>query len=328
MATMAAKNYAVLGLLVVLGAVSFVLSLGIGSSDVTFQDVIKAAFGDGSTTMKSIVDFRLRRTVLAVIVGTALATAGCAMQSLFRNPLADPYILGVSSGASVGAAFAILLGLASSLNIVTAAFFSAIITVYVVYQIGKTSTYSLLLAGVAMATFLSGLTSLMIYLSGKDMYQVVFWIMGGFWTASWLKVKVALFPVLAGVGTVVYNSWRLNAILLGEEHAASVGVDVKRLKRLIITSSALLTAAAVSVSGVIGFVGLIIPHAMRLVVGEDNRILLPAAILFSAAFMPVVDVIARIAVPGELPVGIITALLGAPFFIYLLRRGKTIDASS
>ena len=322
------KNHAVLGLLAIAGVISFMLSVSIGSSDVSFWDLARTAFGDGSTTMKSIVDFRLRRTVLAVVVGTALATAGCAMQSLFRNPLADPYILGVSSGASVGAALVILLGLASSLNIITAAFLSAIITVYVVYQLGRTSTYSLLLAGVAMATFLSGLTSLMIYLAGKDMHQVVFWIMGGFWTASWLKVKIVLFPVLVGVAAVVYNSWKLNAILLGEEHAASVGVDVKRLKRMIITSSALLTAAAVSVSGVIGFVGLIIPHAMRLVVGEDNRILLPAAILFSVAFMPVVDVIARTAVPGELPVGIITALLGAPFFIYLLRRGKTIDASS
>jgi iron complex transport system permease protein len=321
------KSYVILGLLAVLGMVSFVLSVSVGSSDVNFWDVTRTAFGDGSTTMKSIVDFRLRRTVLAVIVGTALSTAGCAMQSLFRNPLADPYILGVSSGASVGAALVILLGFASSLNIITAAFFSAIVTVYVVYQLGRTSTYSLLLAGIAMATFLSGLTSLLIYLAGKDMHQVVFWIMGGFWTASWLKVKIALFPVLMGVAAVMYNSWKLNAILLGEEHAASVGVDVKRLKRMIISFSALLTASAVSVSGVIGFVGLIIPHAMRLVVGEDNRILLPAAILFSAAFMPVVDVIARTAVPGELPVGIITALLGAPFFIYLLRRGKTIDAS-
>ncbi len=323
-----AKNYAILGLLVIAGMIAFVLSVSVGSSNVNFWDVIRAAFGEGSTTMKSIVDFRLRRTVLAVIVGIALATAGCAMQSLFRNPLADPYILGVSSGASVGAALVILLGFASSLNIISAAFLSAIITVYVVYQLGKTSTYSLLLAGVAMATFLSGLTSLMIYLAGKDMHQVVFWIMGGFWTASWLKVRITLLPVFGGVAAVLYNSWKLNAILLGEEHAASVGVDVKRLKRTIITFSALLTASAVSVSGVIGFVGLIIPHAMRLVVGEDNRILMPAAILFSAAFMPVVDVIARIAVPGELPVGIITALLGAPFFIYLLRRGMGVDAQS
>lgn len=321
------KNYAILGLLIIVGLASIILSVSVGSSDINFWDVVKTIFGDENATLKSIVDFRLRRTILAVIVGAALTTAGCAMQSLFRNPLADPYILGVSSGASVGAALVILLGFASSLNIITAAFFSAIITVYLVYQLGKTSTYSLLLAGVAMATFLSGITSLLIYLAGKDMHQVVFWIMGGFWTASWLKVKIVLLPVFVGIVIVVYNSWKLNAILLGEEHAASVGVDVNRLKRIIITFAALLTASAVSVSGVIGFVGLIIPHAMRLVVGEDNRILLPTAILFSAAFMPLVDVVARTAVSGELPVGIITALLGAPFFIYLLRRGKTIDAS-
>lgn len=302
---------------------SFIVSISIGSSSIDFLDVVGILFGKESNpiALKIIVDFRLPRTVLAMLVGVGLATAGCAMQALFRNPLADPYILGVSSGASVGAALAILLGIASTQNIIVAAFLFAIAAVYVVYKLGRNSVYSLLLAGVAMASLLSGITSLLIYLAGKDMHQVVFWIMGGFWTANWLKVKVAFFPILFGAAIVAYNSWNLNAILLGEEHAASVGVDVEGLKRTIIACSALLTSAAVAVSGVIGFVGLIVPHAMRLVVGEDHRILLPSAMLCAASFMPAVDVIARTITSGEIPVGIITAMLGAPFFIYLLRRG-------
>ncbi|AEA47012.1 FecCD family ABC transporter permease [Archaeoglobus veneficus] len=319
---MAERTAAVLWLVLLL-VVSFIMSVSVGSSSINLSDVFGLLVGGKTSPMayEIIVNFRLPRTVLAILVGVGLATAGCAMQALFRNPLADPYILGVSSGASVGAAITILLGIASTRNIIIAAFLFAIAAVYIVYRLGRNSVYSLLLAGVAMASFLSGVTSLLIYIAGKDMHQVVFWIMGGFWTANWLKVKVAIFPILFGTAIVAYNSWNLNAILLGEEHAASVGVDVERLRRTIIACSALLTSAAVAVSGVIGFVGLIIPHAMRLVVGEDHRILLPSAILCAASFMPAVDVIARTITSGEIPVGIITAMLGAPFFIYLLRRG-------
>ena len=146
--------------------------------------------------------------------------------------------------------------------------------------------------------------------------------MGGFWTANWTKVKVVLVTAVMGTAVMIFNSWKLNAILLGDEHAMSVGVDVKKLRRVIISTTAFLTAGAVSVSGVIGFVGIIIPHTARLVFGEDNRILIPASILLSAAFMPAVDVVARVSAPGEIPVGIITSLLGAPFFIYLLRRKR------
>lgn len=268
-----------------------------------------------------ILDFRLCRTFLASIVGASLATAGCAMQSLFRNPLADPYIIGVSSGASVGAALAILIGL-GSLGLMFSAFICSILTVYVVYKLGRDSTYALLLAGVAMATFLSGLTSLLVYVSTESMHEIVFWIMGGFWTAKWIKVWMIFLPALVGITILALNSWRMNALLLGEEHAMSVGIDLKRFKAIIIAASALLTASAVSVSGVIGFVGLIIPHAMRLILGYDNRMLIPASMLFAAAFMPLIDTASRVVMNGELPVGIITSLIGAPFFIYLLKRGS------
>jgi iron complex transport system permease protein len=306
--------------LLIADLIALIAGIGIGSSGISFN------FLGNPLDQKIILDYRLPRTLLSMLVGAGLAAAGCSLQAIFRNPLADPYILGVSSGASVGAAFVILLGIASTINIMFAAFAFAILTSWVVYRIGKTEAgipvYSMLLAGVAMAAFLTGLTSLLIYISAFDMYKIVFWIMGGFWTANWLKVQVVVLPIIASSLYLILSSWNLNAILLGEEHAISVGIDVEGFKRRVIATSSLLTSSAVSVSGVIGFVGLITPHAMRLLVGENNRTLLPASLLAGAAFMPFVDLVSRTITSGEVPVGIITALLGAPFFLYLLRRSR------
>jgi iron complex transport system permease protein len=306
--------------------IALLFGIGFGSSGIGFKQL----FTDSANPLVSaiILNYRLPRTLIAMFVGAGLAAAGCSLQALFRNPLADPYILGVSSGASVGAAIVILIGIASTINIVTAAFLMALLTSIVVYKIGtvgeRVPVYTLLLAGVAMAAFLSGVTSLLIYISAKDMHQVVFWIMGGFWTANWFKLQVVSIPIILSSIYLIFSSWNLNAILMGEEHALSVGIDVERFKKKIIIVSALLTSAAVSVSGVIGFVGLITPHAMRMIVGEDNRTLLPSSLLAGAAFMPFVDLIARTLTDGEIPVGIITALLGAPFFLYLLRRSRDV----
>ncbi len=309
-------------ILIAADLLALIAGIGIGSSGIGFGDLLSPT----PIVSRIIIDYRLPRTLLSMIVGAGLAAAGCSLQALFRNPLADPYILGVSSGASVGAAFVILLGIASTINIMVSAFGFAIITSWIVYRIGKTEAgipvYTLLLAGVAMAAFLSGITSLLIYISAQDMYQVVFWIMGGFWTANWLKVEIIFFPVLLSSIYLILSSWNLNAILMGEEHAMSVGIDVETFKKRVIAATALLTSAAVSVSGVIGFVGLITPHAMRIIAGENNKILLPTSLLAGAAFMPFVDLLSRTITTGEVPVGIITALLGAPFFLYLLRRSK------
>ncbi|WP_457590668.1 FecCD family ABC transporter permease [Geoglobus sp.] len=311
--TKPARKTKVLIALLLLFALSFALSVGYGSSG-----SIMSLGG----IQDRILDYRLRRTLLSAIVGASLASAGCAMQSLFRNPLADPYIIGVSSGASAGASIAIVLGLAgSSISLMMFAFVSSIVTVYVVYRIGGNTTNSLLLAGIAVATFLTGVTSFLIYMAGESMHRVIFWIMGGFWTANWIKVELVLVSAVAGISLLYAFAWRLNALLLGEEHAESVGIDVSRFRAMVIAISALLTASAVSVSGVIGFVGLIVPHTMRMILGFDNRVLIPFSVLFAMGFMPLVDLMARVIVPGELPVGIITSMLGAPFFIYLLRRG-------
>ncbi|RLI76079.1 iron ABC transporter permease [Archaeoglobales archaeon] len=313
--------------LILLNALIFILCLSLGPSSVGFYDVIEVINGKADTNTESIIlAYRMPRIIISMLVGSALATAGCAMQALFRNPLADPYVLGVSSGASVGAAIVILIGIATTLNTMLAAFVFSLLTAFIVYKLGETKiglpVYTLLLAGVAMASFLSGVTSLLIYLAGKEMHQIVFWIMGGFWTAQWEKVWFVFVPIVGSIVYVLLNSWNLNAILMGEEHALSVGIDVESFKKKIIAASSLLTSSSVAVSGIIGFVGIVIPHAMRLIVGENHRTLIPTTILFGAAFMPLVDLIARTATESEIPVGIITALLGAPFFIYLLRRAK------
>ncbi len=318
-------------ILIALNILAVIVGISIGPAKISVKDIFSVLSGNENIseakTVKDIIfQIRLPRTILAMLVGSSLAVAGCSMQALFRNPLADPYIIGVSSGASVGAATVFLLGIATGINIMAGAFLTAVLTALVVYRIGvvrgRAPVYTLLLAGVAMASFLSGVTSFLIYMAGEDMSKVIFWIMGGFWTASWDKVKIAVLPMIFSLTFVLLNSWNLNAILLGEEHAMSVGIDVEKFKRRIIVSSALLTSSAVAVSGVIGFVGLIIPHMMRIISGADHRILLPASLLFGSAFMPFVDVIARNVIEGELPVGIITAMLGAPFFLYLLRRGR------
>jgi len=318
--------------LIALNILAIIAGISIGPAKISSEDIFSVLSGKEPGTLKAktirdiIIQIRFPRTILAMLVGSSLAVAGCSMQALFRNPLADPYIIGVSSGASVGAAIVFLLGIATGMNIMIGAFFTAVLTVFVVYRIGvikgRAPVYTLLLAGVAMASFLSGVTSFLIYMAGEDMSKVIFWIMGGFWTASWEKVRIAIIPMVLSSTFILLNAWSLNAILLGEEHAMSVGIDVEKFKKRIIVTSALLTSTAVSVSGVIGFVGLIIPHMMRLISGSDHRILLPASLLFGSAFMPFVDVIARNAIEGELPVGIITAMLGAPFFLYLLRRGR------
>lgn len=311
--TISARKTKVFVALVIVLVLSFLLSVGYGSSGFVLSL---------NGIQDKILDYRLKRTLLSAIVGASLASAGCAMQSLFRNPLADPYIIGVSSGASAGASIAIVLGLAnSSISLMLFAFLSSIVTVYVVYRIGGNTTNSLLLAGIAVATFLTGVTSFLIYMSGESMHRVIFWIMGGFWTASWIKVKLTLTSAITGISLLYIFAWKLNALLLGEEHAESVGIDVSRFRATVVAISSLLTASAVSVSGVIGFVGLIIPHTMRMILGFDNRVLIPFSVLFAMGFMPLVDLVARVIVPGELPVGIITSMLGAPFFIYLLRRG-------
>lgn len=271
---------------------------------------------------------RLPRVMLALLVGASLAVAGVAAQAVFKNPMADPYILGISSGAAMGASLAVVLGavvFAGSLQV--GAFAGAILAAFLVFSIARTGNKipveTLILSGVAIAAFFAAINSFMMYISGNSLQRIVFWAMGAFWNASWDDVfLVAPFAI---VGTIIILAFSrdLNVLLLGDESAEHLGTNVNGLKVGILMVISLIAAAAVSVSGIIGFVGLIIPHMMRIIVGPDHRILIPASLLMGGMFMMTADTFSRMVIqPTELPVGIITALLGAPFFVYLLLRKK------
>jgi iron complex transport system permease protein len=276
-----------------------------------------------------ILSVRLPRILLAGLVGAALAVAGCSFQALLRNPLADPYILGVSSGSALGAVSAILAGLSTaSFGMPLASFLGAIVTVMLVFHVGKVGrglhTNTLLLAGVIISAFFSAIIMFLISVAqNEDLSKIVFWLMGDFSFSTYHFILIILPYVLGGIAVLYSYARGFNLIVMGEETAVQLGMDVERLKKIAYVFASLITAAAVSVCGLIGFVGLIIPHAVRMLFGPDHRLLIPASALVGASFLICSDTIARtIAAPTELPVGAVTATFGAPFFIYLLKRRK------
>jgi iron complex transport system permease protein len=276
-----------------------------------------------------IIQIRLPRIILGVLVGASLAVAGAAMQGLFKNPMADPYVIGISSGAAFGATISIVLGVGGIISLPAMAFLGAIFSAFLVYSIAKSDdgmqVETLLLSGIAVAIFFSALTSFSMYFAGENLHQIVFWIMGGLWARGWDHVAVAVIPISAGIIGIYAFARDLNVMQLGEESALTLGIEIESVKKILLALSALIAGVAVSVSGIIGFVGLIIPHMARIVVGPDHRILIPVSALSGAIFLIFADSIARTVIsPAELPVGIITAFFGAPFFIYLLRKRKRL----
>jgi iron complex transport system permease protein len=273
-----------------------------------------------------VLSIRMPRIALAAVVGFALAAAGTVMQGFFRNPMADPSIIGVSSGAAAGAVASIVVPavLPFGLDLQAAAFLGALVTAFVVYAVategGRTPVATLLLAGVAIQTFLGAVVSYLLLIAGESVNEALYWLMGHLSGAGWDEAALAALLVAPLFGLLLVYTRDLNVLLMGEEDARALGVEVERTKRLLLAASSLVTAAAVAVTGVIGFVGLIVPHALRLVVGPDHRVLLPASAVAGATFLVATDTVARTAMGGtELPVGIVTAALGAPFFLYLLR---------
>ncbi|MCL5961846.1 MAG: iron chelate uptake ABC transporter family permease subunit [Chloroflexi bacterium] len=278
-----------------------------------------------------LFQMRLPRIVLAGLVGGSLALAGGTYQGLFRNPLADPYLIGVASGGALGATIAFVLPFGPflySLGIVQwLAFVTAALIVGAVYGLarvgGSAPVTTLILAGVALGSFASSVTSFLMFLNGDKLQAVYTWLLGGFTLSNWPQVLVTLPYTALGLGIICFHARSLNVLQLDEEQAAQLGIEVERLKLILIGAATLTTAAAVAVSGLIGFVGLIAPHAVRLVWGHDHRLILPLSALFGGAFLIAADTVARtVLAPGEVPVGVITAFLGAPFFLYLLRRQK------
>ena len=304
------------------------------------------AFPVDDTHRRIVVLVRLPRILLAALVGFALAAAGTVMQGFFRNPMADPSIIGVSSGAAAGAvAFivspvalvgtlwipgvgAVDVNLAHGAGVSLFAFAGALVAAFGVYAIatrrGRTPVATLLLAGVAVQTFLGAVISYLQLQAGESLRRIVAWLMGHLSGATWSEVLVVglvvppLFVVLLGY------TRELNVMLLGESEAQGLGVDVERTKRVLLAASALVTAAGVAFAGIVGFVGLVVPHMLRLVVGPDHRVLLPTAALAGGTFLVAADTVAR-AGATELPVGVVTAAVGAPFFVYLLDRREVYE---
>ena len=286
--------------------------------------------GQGRSLADAVVlDLRLPRVLLAALVGASLALAGVLYQALFRNPLADPYVLGVSSGAGLGATLALTVFgtsfAARALGVPVGAFLGAVLTMLLVVRLasrrGRVDATSLLLAGIAISYTLSALTSFVLVFERQTMTSVVFWMMGGLGNRTWGHVWLltAMFAVGALVPLLYHRE--LDLMLLGDERAGQLGVRVERFKLLALAAASLVVAGAVSVSGLIGFVGLMVPHMMRLVVGPRHRLLLPASVLAGAVTLVMADLLARVVLaPVEIPVGIVTALAGGPFFIWLLVR--------
>jgi iron complex transport system permease protein len=275
-------------------------------------------------------NIRLPRIAVALIAGAALAMSGTTFQGIFRNPLAEPYLLGVSAGAALGATIAIVWKPLSSLGLYTLpilAFVGAVSAAFLVYRLatfgGRTGIAAILLAGTAVGSTLTAATSFLMVATERDLHTVVVWLMGGLSTATWTKALITLPIVCAGFVYMMWMSKRMNLLLMGEERARELGVDGQRTRRNLMVVAALTTAAAVSFTGLIGFIGLMVPHIMRLIVGPDHRRLLPSATLFGALLLLLADTVARTAMaPSEIPVGIITAAVGGPFFLYLLRTRR------
>ncbi len=299
---------------------------------------LTGATGDWPLSDENIVWLlRLPRVILAALVGATLAAVGVTMQAVVRNPLADPYLFGISSGASVGAVLVLGLGwfaFAGTYALSVGAFLGALATFVMVFLLarigGGFSPLRLVLAGVACGYVLSGLTSFITLTSPNQELarSLMSWLLGSFGGASWLKLTLPALVLLVGTVFLTVSARSLNALLMGDETAATLGIDVTRFRRLLFFVMSLLTGVAVAVSGAIGFVGLVIPHIVRMFVGSDHRRVVPATVLMGAIFTVWVDVLARMAFnPIELPIGVVTSLLGGPFFIWLLATSRRRERS-
>ncbi|MBL8090581.1 MAG: iron ABC transporter permease [Anaerolineales bacterium] len=313
--------------------IAVIVSLAIGSVFLPLQDIFAVIQGSGSDLATNILwKIRLPRTVLVALTGMALGGSGAAYQGLFRNPLADPFLIGISSGAGLGAVLAMSIDWTYSswglMAIPLAAFISALLTVAVVYflaRVGQTTPITnLILSGVAVSAFATSLMSFLMLRSDGELRRAMSWLMGGSTQLGWEFILVILPYLLIGLGILVISGHTLNLLQFGDEQAQQLGLNVSRSKTIILIMASMATAAAVAFAGIIGFVGLIVPHVMRLWFGSDYRRLVPLSIIGGATALLFSDVIARVLLaPQEIPVGIITSLAGAPFFLWVLRRSKT-----
>lgn len=287
--------------------------------------------GAGIAPYQTIIfDIRLPRIVLAVVVGCALGGSGAVSQGLLRNPLADPYIIGISTGAALGAVAAMVSGAQIYFGMFALpvfAFCGAVATAFLVMKLAggtdERAVYTLVIAGVAVSAFLNAVMSMLILAFDRNLGRMLNWMMGSFARSGWVEIMVVIFPISIGLFVMLIFSRDLNAMLFGDETAHHLGVRTLRVRRILTVAMAVTVGSAVAASGTIGFVGLMVPHMVRLVVGPDHRLLIPMSAITGASFLLVADTIARVLIaPGEIPVGIVTAFFGGPFFIWLLMRAR------
>ena len=308
------------------------LSIAIGSVFLSPAEIWNTLIGRGAEISTSILwKIRLPRTVLVVLTGAALGISGASYQGLFRNPLADPFLIGVASGAGLGAVIVLSFQWPYSFwglfAVPLAAFVTGLFTVSIVYAIARIGhtvpTTNLILAGVAVSSFATSLTSFLMLRSTEEMRRALGWLLGGSIQNGWISI-LAILPLLSiGVAVLLMSGHALNLLQFGDDQAQQLGLNVTRTRTIILVAASLVTATAVSFSGIIGFVGLVVPHLMRMWVGADYRRLLPLSLISGASVLLFADVISRVVLaPQEIPVGIVTALAGAPFFLWVLRRSK------
>jgi len=325
-------------LMIIWGSFSIVIidfiCINFGVVSIHPKEILSLLWGSSPDKTNSLIIWQLRfpRIIMASLTGIALSTVGGAFQGILRNPLADPYILGVSAGAALGACTAIFLQYATGYFLTPYlplfALTGAMLSIYLVYMTAKVRyrlpLEGLLLSGVTITFLFSAIITILIALSEKGLHSMVFWLMGDLSTANWNKIAIVTFPVIVGCLAFFFFSLDLNALSLGEEEALHLGVNIKKLRLRIFIIGSIIIASVVSFTGLIGFVGLVVPHIARLLVGPDHRVMLPTSALLGAIFLPLCDTLARtIVAPSEIPIGAITALIGAPVFIHLLRRKST-----
>jgi iron complex transport system permease protein len=317
------KIHAVIGGVSALLVLLLFFGLFFGSVKIPIQAIgaILTGMDQDSAAAKIITGIRLPRIMMAILVGMMLAAAGTISQAVFRNPLADPYIIGISSGAVAGAVLAFILKL-PDIWYGLFAFATSIGTAFLIFRLsgkgGKTDTAALLIIGVAVSAFLGAFTSFFMYLAGQDSYRVMVWTMGYLGSASWVRVGLLAIPLCLAMVYFLYYRHDVDALLLGDEEAHSLGIPVGRLKRQLLLVVSLIAAFSVAFTGMIGFVGLIVPHAVRLCIGNKHGRLLPLAAYTGGMFLLFADTLARtLLAPLEIPIGVITAFFGAPFFLFL-----------
>ncbi len=326
------KSWLVLAILIVLLIASLLLSAATGAVEISISEIIEILTKSSDTVNASILmDIRLPRVLLAAVIGAGLAAVGGVMQAIFKNPLVDSYTLGMSSGAALGAVISIITGLnVSIMGIETTgifAFIGAVFTLFIVYSLAYTrsrmSINSLLLAGVAVSYFLSSVISFLMMLNHDKIEHIVFWTMGSLSMATWNEFYISAVVIIPALAVLLYYTRELNILVMGEDAAHHLGINTAALKNILLITCALIVGVVVSTGGTIAFLGLVAPHIIRLVIGSDNKRVIPYSALLGAVLLVLSDTFGRVLIqPVEIPVGVMTSIMGGPFFIFLLRRQK------